>query len=276
MTIQRIESSSSALKPKYRLYVDEVGDPGLVITDERYRYLSLTGLFFDLRYVDQVVHPHLEEIKRRHFGERMHADEPLVLHRKELVNAKFPFQALRDPKTRSAFDRDLLHFIEETEYSVVTVTLDKREHSEKYQVWRYDPYHYCMAVLMERFVLWLEQRGCRGDVMAESRGGREDMRLKKAFRKLYEDGTDFVRAEKFQHCLTSGELKVRPKSGNVACLQLADLIAFPSFKASLNPPSFALPEDVFSSLIAKVLVRNKYNRHPVTGVIDGWGVKRLP
>ena len=53
---------------------------------------------------------------------------------------------------------------------------------------------------------------CWKDVMAESRGGKEDMRLKGSFRRLWEKGTDYVAPEQFEEVLTSRELKVRPKS----------------------------------------------------------------
>ena len=37
------------------------------------------------------------------------------------------------------------------EYTVITVCLDKKKHRDTYTTWRYDPYHYCLAVLLERF-----------------------------------------------------------------------------------------------------------------------------
>jgi len=44
---------------KYRLYIDEVGDPGLkAAKDPRYRYLSLTGIIMELDYVNSV-HPEM-------------------------------------------------------------------------------------------------------------------------------------------------------------------------------------------------------------------------
>ena len=64
--------------------------------------------------------------------------------------------------------------------------------------------------------------------MAESRGGKEDRRLKDEFRDLWESGTDSWEPENIQRLLTSRELKVKPKSANTAGLQLADLIANPS------------------------------------------------
>ena len=84
-----------------RMYVDEVGNADLkASSDPNHRYLSLTGVVFDLDYVDRVLAPEMEALKRRYF--RAHVDEPLILHRKELVNKKYPFQALRDPETVAA------------------------------------------------------------------------------------------------------------------------------------------------------------------------------
>ena len=64
--------------------------------------------------------------------------------------------------------------------------------------------------------------------MAESRGGKEDRRLKKEFRNLWTFGTDRVNPEQFQASLTSRELKIKSKTANISGLQLADLIANPS------------------------------------------------
>jgi len=68
----------------------------------------------------------------------------------------------------------------------------------------------------------------KGDVMAESRGGKEDMRLKASFARLWENGTDYVVPGEFQEILTSRQLKVKPKTNNISGLQLADILAYPS------------------------------------------------
>ena len=62
---------------------------------------------------------------------------------------------------------------------VVTAVIDRFAHLGQYHQWAKDPYHYCLAVLIERYVMWLGSR--TGDVMAESRGRKEDMRLKEEF-----------------------------------------------------------------------------------------------
>ena len=212
---------------KFRMYIDEVGNPDLGSSDNpNHRFLSLTGVIIDLDFVSDTLHPEMEVLKVRYFGS--HPDEPVILHRKELVNCKSPFRALKDPEFRAAFDRELLTLMANWEYTVITVCLDKKRHRDTYTTWRYDPYHYCLAVLLERFNFWLNRRQDRGDVLAESRGGKEDRRLKDSFHRLWEQGTEYVDPEQFQRSFTSRQLKVKPKTANISGLQLADLIAHPS------------------------------------------------
>jgi len=260
--------------PKYRLYVDEVGNSDLKSShDPNHRYLSLTGVIIDLAYVRDVLHDEMERLKREFFGD--HPDEPVILHRKQLVNRRYPFAALRDPLVERAFNARILQLLEQWEYVAITIVIDKLRHLEQYQVWRYDPYHYCLEVLLERYVLWLQDRMSCGDVMAESRGGKEDRRLKTSFARLYTEGSDYIPADRWQRRLTSTQLKVKPKAANVSGLQLADLIAHPSYRATrARRNNEALPAN-FGGQIAKILEASKYRRSP-HGQIDRWGRKWLP
>lgn len=212
---------------KYRMYIDEVGNSDLESSENPlHRFLSLSGVILELEYVGQTLHAQMEALKTRYFGS--HPDEPVILHRKELLNARYPFQSLCVPEVRSRFDNDLLTFLRDWEFTVISVCLDKKAHKETYKVWRHDPYHYCLALLLERYTFFLEQRKAQGDVMAESRGGKEDMRLKRSFAGLCREGTAYVGPDRFQLVLTSKQLKVKPKSNNISGLQLADVVAHPS------------------------------------------------
>lgn len=209
------------------MYVDECGNPDLGSSDNPiHRFLSLTGVIINLGYVSSTLYNQIESLKSKYFDS--HPDDPIILHRKEIVNAKHPFEALRDKNIRKRFDAELLYFLEFWEYTVVTVCLDKQAHKETYKVWRYEPYHYCLALLLERYAIFLEQRQVQGDVMAESRGGKEDRKLKDSFSRLWKDGTEYVTPERFQRVLTSRQLKIKPKANNVSGLQIADIIAHPS------------------------------------------------
>jgi len=212
---------------KFRIYIDEVGNPDLESSENpNHRFLSLSGVILELDYVQRVVHPQMENLKSRYFS--YHPDEPVIFHRAEMVNALPPFQALKDSQLRQSFDDELLRLLEAWDYTIISVCLDKKKHKETYAVWRYDPYHYCLAILLERFVFFLNRRASQGDAMAESRGGKEDRRLKSAYTRLWEQGTDFAGPEQFQKALTSKQLKVKLKTNNISGLQLADLLAHPS------------------------------------------------
>jgi hypothetical protein len=249
---------------KYRLYVDESGNSDLGQSDDpNHRFLSLTGIIIDLDYVRDTMHPEMEALKRRYF--ESHPDEPIIFHRHELVYRSPPFEALSDLGVQYAFNQDLLRCLREWEYRVITVCLDKKGHVEAYGIWRRDPYHYCMAVLLERFNFWLRRRGTRGDVMAESRGGKEDRRLKDSFRDLWSDGTQFVNPEQFQSALTSREIKIKTKVANVAGLQLADLIAHPSRTEILAEQGLLGREiPTFAARIIEIL-EHKYDQGRVYG-----------
>lgn len=212
---------------KYRMYIDECGNPDLGSSDNPiHRFLSLTGIIIDLDYVNDTLYSQMEALKSKYFDS--HPDDPVILHRKEIVNAKYPFEVLRDENIRKQFDTELLNFLTNWEYTVVTVCLDKQSHKETYQAWRYEPYHYCLALLLERYAIFLEQHQAKGDVMAESRGGKEDRKLKESFSRLWKSGTEYVTPERFQSTLTSKQLKVKPKANNISGLQIADIIAHPS------------------------------------------------
>ena len=259
---------------KYRMYVDEVGNSDLGSSQNpNQRYLSLTGVIIDLGYVNDVLFPEMETLKRKYF--KSHPDDPVIFHRKELVNKKPPFEVLQDTKTEKAFNAELLEKLSGWNYTVETVIIDKLQHTEQYQVWRYDPYHYCLKILVERYARWLDRRHAQGDVMAESRGGREDRRLKRSFVRVYEEGSDWVTPDLLHKRLTSSQLKVKPKANNISGLQLADLIAHPSYRVALTRRNREALPDNFGGQIGQILLDSKYDRSP-SGRIDGWGIKWLP
>jgi len=240
------------------MYVDEVGNADLRSSDDpNHRFLSLTGVVIELGYVESIMYPQMESLKSAYFGS--HPDDPVILHRKELVNRRGPFVSLRDPAVNAAFDRELLDLMRGWHFTVISVCLVKRQNRERYTVWQYDPYHYCLAVLLERYVYFLNRRGVHGDVIAESRGGKEDRRLKESFARLCERGSDYVDAAPIGRALTSGQLKVKQKSNDLAGLQRADLVAHPSRNEVLNENGHPMTIAPFAAKVIAVL-QGKYDQ----------------
>lgn len=260
----------------YRVYIDEVGNHDLIHADDpNQRFLSLTGVILESVYTLRVLQPEMDQIKRDFF--QSDPDERVIFHRKKLINRRPPFHPLRNLETEQRFNLVLLTALARWEYHVITVVIDKKAHRDQYQVWHYHPYHYCLQVLLERFVLFLHYGDHRGDVMVESRGGKEDGKLKDSYACLYERGTDHIPPERWQVRLTSSELKVKPKSANIAGLQLSDLIAHPSRREVLIEHQMLVDDrDIFGDQICAILRQSKYHRNGRTGQIEGYGKKLLP
>lgn len=175
---------------RYRLYVDESGDHTYGDADDPAKsYLCLLGLFVEVEEYRTNFHPALENLKQIHFPHS--PDEPVILHRKELVNRRGPFGRLKNPENEERFNTDFLEFLAQQNYKLIGVTIDKKAHIERYGDAAYHPYHYCVAALLERYCGFLNLYNAQGDVLAESRGGSEDAQLKEAYRTLFRTGTYF-------------------------------------------------------------------------------------
>jgi len=64
------------------------------------------------------------------------------------------------------------------------------------------PYHLCLTFLLERYKGFLNSFGCKGDVLAESRGRREDEQLAGVYSYVWNEGTYYNSAASFQSALT--------------------------------------------------------------------------
>lgn len=241
-----------------RLYIDEVGNHDWKNSDDpNNRYLSLTGVLLSLDHVKDVIHPEMEAIKNEFF--RNHPDAPIILHRKDIMNADPPFHPLQNTETREAFNAAILTALSKWRYRVFTVCLDKQKHKEGY-VHKWHPYHYCFEVLVERYVWYLYNKGLRGDVMIEARYKQADRALEACYTDLFDKGTGYIPVERMQRVLTSRQVKVKPKSANIVGLQLADLIAHPSRNEILSSYNQGVRLSQFGAEVSKILA-NKYDQY---------------
>ena len=73
-------------------------------------------------------------------------------------------------------------------------------------------------------------------------------------------GTEYIEAQRIQNALTSSQLKVKPKSANIAGLQLADLIAHPSRNEILKENGHVKTLAPFGAKIIAVLQEKYYQK----------------
>ncbi len=66
---------------KYRLYIDEVGNPDLgSCHDHNHRFLSLTGVILDVEHIQNIVHPQNEILHEKGI-----LDKPLGSFAEEII-----------------------------------------------------------------------------------------------------------------------------------------------------------------------------------------------
>lgn len=257
---------------RYRLYFDETGTGDLKAhkKDPNQRYLSLTGLVIRQDIHDTTFSTRLLALKRRIFE-----TTDVVLHRREIIDRVGIFAALKNEKLRAEFDTQFLEFVGHLSGPAFTVSIDKQEHLEKYKAWQFDPYHYVLTCLVERYVLWLNRMGFVGDVIGEARTEWHDRRLRQAYRHLYDHGSKFMRADIAKARLISRELRLQSKAADIAGLQAADLLAHPAHRTfKFMQQNIPIPDDYGASLIREL--EKVYDRNPVTKLIRGYGRKWLP
>lgn len=259
---------------RFRLYLDESGDH--VFRDFSllaHRVLCLLGVWFK---TENYVHfqSDLENLKSIHLPH--HPDEPVVLHREDMINTRRAFSGLRDNPKRVAFDDDLLMCIEKADFRVVAVLIDKQALLHAYGDSLAHPYHLALGFMLQRYAGYLNHIGHSGDVMAESRGGAEDRLLKDSYERIFNQGVWMNSAAYFQEALTSSQLKLKPKTANIAGLQLADLLGHPVKQWTLREYGL-LEEDLapFAQRLMRV-IEPKFNRHLYDNRMKGYGFVVYP
>jgi hypothetical protein len=226
------------LPDRYRLYIDESGDHTYkLLADPSHRYLALLGVWFRQKDHYNSFADDLEKLKRDIFGPR--PDKPVILHRSDIIGRKGPFGILRNGDLQGRFDAGLLEIVGRQQFTMVCVVIDKMRIPKEFHD-GFNPYHRSLAALMDQYIDWLHLHDGVGDVMAEGRGKVEDNLLKEEYHRGFEGVSQAVGIENQLFPagarpmpLTSRDIKIQPKSANIAGLQLADLLAHPAKQACL-------------------------------------------
>lgn len=256
----------------YRLYIDESGThnypTGRVSMGKQ--YLSLTGIMVRDDHYKNVMQPKVRDIK---LLVAQDPDELPILHREDIINKRGDFIQLRDPAIKTEFDRRLLELLGASDYILCNVVLDKVAHLKKYGHAAYHPYHYCLNVLLEKYIYCLHHLGAKGDVMAEARGGQDDRKLEREYRKFYRFGTQFLSSDYIQSVLMASDIKMRRKELKIEGLEIADLLTLPGKLDVLN--AYGLLPSLDPNFQTKIIrtVQPRYYRDGHR--IKGFGKKLL-
>lgn len=259
---------------RFRLYIDETGTQTLK-RGHYDRFLCLLGVIMRQSTHDGLATDALRQIKTDLFGHS--AASQVILHRRDMVRGEGVFRRMKtDPSLAAAFEERWTAYVRDLPFRAIAGAIDKDAHEIRYVVWRYDPYHYCLEILLERFVQWLNRNDLVGDVLIESRDAFADKRLKRAYERFYKNGNDHVTAAVAQQRLLSGQVKFGRKIDDIAGHQLADSLAHPVLRYMRTAKLKEDPAVGYGASLVEILRAKKFIRSPRTGAIMGWGVKWLP
>ena len=241
------------------MFIDDTGNVDSAATNHpQRRFASITGVIFELDYLEQTFEPSFLRLKERHCGLAPHGKPP-ILHLRRIKKAEGPFQFMRDAERRAAWQRDTLSMYHRAKYTVVTVCVDKIAFYAAHPNWTGDVYELLVGNAIERYFYFLRGRGT-GDVLAEAVNGQLDTQLKELYRRFYLNGTDHIPADGLQKVLSSRQIKIKPKNADVQGLQMADLLASTCFshcrRIYADGPAF----DPFAMSVANIIEGEKFYR----------------
>jgi hypothetical protein len=163
-----------------------------------------------------------------------------VVHEPTIRNRLGPFGGPNGPAVTAKLTQEL----GDLDFVAMVCAVHRANYVAEYGLGPLDeslPAHvYLMTLdfLLERVVMALDSvfEGARAEVVAESRGPREDALLQYEFARLHLDGTSYIAPGWFRQQLAPGVV-FRGKEANVTGLQLADLVARPIADKVADPAS---------------------------------------
>lgn len=209
------------------VHADESGSPDLHRVDPQFPVFVVAFCLSKMSdYARQIV-PAVTELKLKHFGH-----DAVVLHEYDIRKGRESFEFSSDDARRE-FMEDLDKLMIDAPVRFAASMIDKRTMPEKLAPWL-DGYGVCFQHGSARVTDIIQREsGVSPDsalirIVAESRGRREDGKLRDAFDEL-------AGAEDPPSPAADFELVIAEKSLNLPGLQLADLAAHPIARHYLEP-----------------------------------------
>lgn len=161
-------------------------------------------MIVDRAYVRTTIEPGMRRFKRRVFGR-----EDVILHTVDMRNNAGAFAFLTDPTRRAAFYTDLNAMLDELDYQVIAVVIEKQKYLSKHGSSAEDLYIYALKLLIERFCLELGNTRVAGFICAEKRDPTLDRELMAAWEALRSrgGGTRFASSRRIEERIVGLDLR---------------------------------------------------------------------
>ena len=213
----------------YTLFLDESGDWGYPNFHPHKPILCMCGCVIENNHYSREMVPTIKGLKRKIF----HKD--VVFHRYKICQRKEDFSRLKTQENVDAFVREFSSYVEQSHIKILLSAINKSDYYRTYGKKRIDAYlpkdiySVIFTFTIERFVLFLIENETNGQIIAESRGKKEDQTIQYWYSKMLYNGTQFIRDWQFRAVLPNA-IEFRKKEENFEGLQISDWIASPMSK----------------------------------------------
>lgn len=238
----------------YVAFIDESGDAVLDPIDPQFPVMVLAICIFHRAAYETDVIPRFQTLKRRYFGR-----EDVVFHERDIRQRRGMFTSIGGEHRREQLMLDLTQALEVSPFTVVAVAARKQE-SRPARAPELDLYQRCLRSGLFRVFEFLAQETSDPlpiDVIAESRGRREDRHLKDVL-----DAFQRPASAEDPSSAPGFDLSFANKAAGHIGLEIADLIAYPIARHVLGRPQRRNPFG---------LIEQKMHRGP-DGRVDGHGL----
>lgn len=246
------------------LSIDENGTSNMSLNkkyNDNNRLFTLTGISIKPESFNEI-RDNFKRLKEHYWSNGLFRGKRVVFHSKDIRKKQGPF----NPKliNHELFMKDLVDFFNNIPIKIYSVTIDKKEHAEKYYR-PYDPYKISLEFIIERFCFELRRQGLTGIILLESRGIKEDNELLKRVKLLLENGNMYQDNNKF-NCIEGVYFNPKRTTNGLQSywsLEICDLITYSiHYKQKNNKLDY-----LFSSIENKIYGYPNYM---------GRGIKRFP
>lgn len=244
----------------FRMFIDDTGNVHTRTSNHpQSRYAGIVGVIFEMDYLRSTFEPSFSKLKTRHFGIDLNGVPP-VLHLREMKKAMREFRYLSNECCRKRWEHDVMRMYTVAAYTVIFVAVDKVAFYAAHPDWQGSVYKLLVGNAIERYFYFLRARRGTGDVLTEATNSTLDEELKDLYKAFYENGTDHIPGATLRTRLSSKEVKIKPKSANLAGLQLADLLAATCFSHSKRIYADGPEYDPFAMRVAELIESHKFYR----------------
>ena len=263
----------------FKMYIDESGqstynpNPNTIIRAQEYepeRYLCLTGVIVNINHNNDFIVHHWNALKQP-FNSPDADDPPAIFHYNDVVSRKGVFKKLKELQFRELFDSNYIQFLQDAQFTLCAVVLDTKTLKERRGKAR-NAYHYCLNVLLERYIFFLSHYNGIGSVFIESRGKELDRMVKNEFSHFYETGGDYLKPEFIQTRLKSQHINIQTKQARICGIEMADMLSSPMKHLVLKEYEQHNKLNKIDTSIVQILY-DKIHTHPQSKQIKGFGIK---